>query len=131
MPTRSSVRADDYDTPQGVQQNTFVESEGGAIGGSLVGSDGYIGLSYSTSQAFTAFPARRRWRSASRIDMEQDKILSKGEWRPHANGIDAVRYWFGWSDYAHNELDRRGALTSARASPIARRRRGSRCSTRR
>lgn len=97
--------ADDYDTPQGVQKNTFVDSQGGAVGGSLVGSDGFIGVSYIHFESLYGIPGAEAAADLSRIDMNQDKILSKGEWRPHAAGIEAIRYWFGWSDYAHNELD--------------------------
>lgn len=96
--------ADDYDTPHGVQENTFVDSQGGAIGASLVGSDGFFGLSYVHYESLYGIPGEEAVEEKSRIDMGQDKILSKGEWRPHAAGIDAIRYWFGWSDYAHNEL---------------------------
>jgi iron complex outermembrane receptor protein len=96
--------ADDYDTPQGVQENTFVESQGGAVGASLVGSDGFVGVSYAHFESLYGIPGADAVAERSRIDMGQDKIQSKGEWRPDANGIAAIRYWFGWSDYAHNEL---------------------------
>lgn len=105
-------RADDYDTPHGVQPNTFVESDGGAVGGSLVGSDGFVGVSYSRFASLYGIPGEEAVEERSRIDLVQDKILSKGEWRPHAAGIDAVRYWFGWSDYAHNELVDEGDVGS-------------------
>jgi iron complex outermembrane receptor protein len=104
--------ADDYDTPQGVQENTFVESQGGAVGGSLVGTDGYLGLAYIHYESLYGIPGEDAVEERSRIDMNQDKILSKGEWRPHAGGVDAVRYWFGWSDYAHNELVDEGDVGS-------------------
>jgi len=105
-------RSDDYDTPHGVQPNTYVESEGGALGGSLVGSDGFIGLSYSRFASLYGIPGEEAVEENSRIDMAQTKLLSKGEWRPQANGVDAVRYWFGWSDYAHNELVDEGEIGS-------------------
>ena len=40
-----------------------------------------------------------------RIDMGQDKLTGKAEWRIRDFGIEAIRTWFGYSDYAHNELD--------------------------
>ena len=52
----------------------------------------------------------------SRIDMEQDKVQSRGEWRVNGAGIEAIRYWFGMSDYQHNEIDRMRPATSARCS---------------
>jgi len=101
-------RADDYDTPQGVQFNSFVESDGGALGGSLIGPDGFVGVSYSRFASLYGIPGDEAEEERGRIDLAQDKILSKGEWRPKANGVEAIRYWFGWSDYAHNELDFNG-----------------------
>ena len=101
--------ADDYDTPHGTQFNSFVESDGGAVGGSIIGSDGYIGVSYSRFASLYGIPGAEAETERGRIDLAQDKILSKGEWRPNANGVEAVRYWFGWSDYAHNELDFTGS----------------------
>ncbi len=105
-------RAEDYDTPQGVQKNTFVESDGDAFGGSLVGRDGYIGVSYSRFASLYGIPGEEAVEENSRIDLAQDKLLSRGEWRADAGGIDAVRYWFGWSNYAHNELVGAGEVGS-------------------
>ena len=36
--------------------------------------------------------------------MQQDKIQSRGEWRVRDMGIEAIRSWFGVSDYAHKEI---------------------------
>jgi iron complex outermembrane receptor protein len=36
--------------------------------------------------------------------MEQDKVQAKGEWRVRDSGIEAIRFWFGASDYGHDEL---------------------------
>ena len=36
--------------------------------------------------------------------MQQDKVNAKGEWHVHNSGIESLRFWFGASDYAHNEL---------------------------
>lgn len=94
-------KADDYDTPLGKQANTFVDSEGFSFGSSRVGSDGFAGVAFTHFESLYGIPASEE---NTRIDMEQSKILSKGEWRVRSNGIDAVRYWFGASDYAHNEV---------------------------
>jgi iron complex outermembrane receptor protein len=37
--------------------------------------------------------------------MGQDKINAKAEWRAPDLGLAAIRAWFGWDNYAHNELD--------------------------
>lgn len=41
-----------------------------------------------------------------RIDLAQQKVQARGEWRPRAYGVDAIRFWFGASDYKHDELAR-------------------------
>jgi iron complex outermembrane receptor protein len=96
--------ANDYDTPQGTEFNSFVERQGGSVGTSLVGSNGYVGLSYVRFDSLYGIPGDDAREERPRIDLNQDKIISKGEWQPHSFGIDAIRYWFGASDYAHNEL---------------------------
>ena len=40
----------------------------------------------------------------TRIDLEQIKVTSKGEYRPQSSAIEAIRFWFGATDYKHNEL---------------------------
>lgn len=99
--------AGNYDTPRGIQENSFVESEGGAAGASFIGPDGFIGVAFVRVESLYGIPAE-----AARIDLEQDKILSKGEWRVHTGGIDVARFWFGASDYAHDEITPDGEVGS-------------------
>jgi len=40
----------------------------------------------------------------TRIDAHQTKITAKGEYRPDAAAIDAIRFWAGAVDYRHNEI---------------------------
>src|SRR4029079_18686265 len=40
----------------------------------------------------------------TRIDAHQTKFTAKGEYRPDAAAIDAVRFWAGATDYKHNEI---------------------------
>ena len=40
----------------------------------------------------------------TRIDARETKVTAKGEYRPQAGGIDAVRFWYGYTDYRHNEI---------------------------
>ncbi len=91
--------AGNYDTPLGIQDNSFVESEGGAVGASFIGSDGLIGVAFVRVESQYGIPAE-----VASIDLEQDKILSRGEWRVQSGGIDVARFWFGASDYAHDEV---------------------------
>ena len=97
-------RADDYDTPKGVQPNTFVDSEGFSFGLSTVWNSGFIGVSFTRFNSLYGIPGEEAIEARPRIDLEQDKIHAKGEFRVRDYGIDAIRFWFGASDYAHNEV---------------------------
>lgn len=96
--------ANDYDTPRGREFNSFVEREGGAVGGSVVGSDGYIGVALTRLTSLYGIPGEEAEEERPRIDLTSNRVISKGELRPREHGIDAVRYWFGATDYDHNEL---------------------------
>lgn len=97
--------ADDYDSPRGTVVNSFVESKGGSLGASLIGSDGYVGVAFARIESLYGIPGEEAEEGVDpRIDMVQDKVLAKGEWRVRDYGIDAIRFWFGASDYRHNEL---------------------------
>jgi iron complex outermembrane receptor protein len=91
--------AGDYDTPQGRMANSFVDAEGFSVGGSLIGPQGFIGIAFTRYSALYGIPAED-----ARIDMIQDKFQSRGEWRVGGMGVEAIRYWFGASDYNHKEV---------------------------
>lgn len=96
--------AGDYATPAGRQFNTFVDSDGFAVGASAIGLDGFIGIAFSRYNSLYGIPGKDAIDARTRIDMQQDKIQSRGEWRVRDYGIEAIRFWFGASDYAHNEI---------------------------
>lgn len=91
--------AGNYDTPQGRMANSFVDNEGFSVGGSFIGPGGFVGMSFTRYDALYGIPGEE-----ARIDMLQDKFQSRGEWRVGRMGIEAIRYWFGVSDYEHKEV---------------------------
>lgn len=97
-------RADDYETPHGTQENSFVDSETFSVGTSYVWNDGFIGVAFSRFDSLYGIPGGEAAERGVRIDMNQDRFTSRGEWRPKSNGIEAIRYWFGISDYRHDEI---------------------------
>lgn len=97
-------RAEDYDTPHGRQANSFVDSDGFSLGTSYVWSSGFVGVAFSRFNSLYGIPGEEALEERPRIDMQQDKIMSKGEWRVRDFGVEAIRYWFGSTDYAHNEV---------------------------
>ena len=97
--------ANDYQSPRGTVLNSFVESEGASIGTSLIGTDGFVGVSFTRFASLYGIPGEEAEEGVNpKIDMEQNKLMARGEWRVRSSGIDAVRLWFGASDYAHDEL---------------------------
>lgn len=98
--------ADDYRTPHGIQSNTYVDSSGTTLGGSYVWRDGYIGAAFTRFDSTYGIPGIEAAAVNDRIDMGQDKVTARAEWRPRDYGITAIRASFGFSDYAHDELFR-------------------------
>lgn len=97
--------ADDYDTPRGRQRNSVVDSEGLGLGISRIWSDGFLGISVSRIDSVYGVPGEEADEGVDpRIDLAQQKLQARGEWRPLQFGVEAVRFWFGASDYKHNEL---------------------------
>lgn len=101
-------RAGDYRIPGGVQANTRLQSEGQAVGGSYIFDGGYIGTAIQHITSLYHIPGVADAQQNLRIDMEQTKWTSKGEWRAPVEGIDAVRFTFGASNYKHDELGLNG-----------------------
>ncbi|HWB46816.1 MAG TPA: TonB-dependent receptor [Hyphomicrobiaceae bacterium] len=97
--------ANDYGTPRGTQANSFVDNSGFAVGSSFIGRDGFLGVSFSRFNALYGIPGADALTEKPRIDMQQDKVQTRGEWRVGSLGIEAIRLWGGASSYAHNEID--------------------------
>lgn len=81
-------RSEDYSIPRspltgGKQRNSYVQSDGQAIGGSyfLPDNRGYIGVSFSHFTSRYGIPGTESSESKTRIDMEQFKLASKGEFK--------------------------------------------------
>ncbi|MEO0618395.1 MAG: TonB-dependent receptor [Pseudomonadota bacterium] len=96
--------ADDYDTPRGKQFNTFVDSDGFALGFSLVGRNGFVGVSYTEFNSLYGIPGEEAAEKQPRIELQQKKVQAKGELRVGDFGIDTLRFWFGTTDYTHDEV---------------------------
>jgi len=101
----SRRRTDDYETPNGTQFNSFVEADSVAYGLSLVGSQGFIGVSVSRYSSFYGITGgEEAEEKVPRIDLEQNKLNARGEWRVGGVAVEAVRFWFGATEYGHNEV---------------------------
>ena len=108
--------ADDYRVPHspyrfdptrpfnGTQPNSSLRTSGGSFGASYLFDQGFIGAAVTQSNALYHIPGIEAEDRKTRIDARETKFTTKGEYRPDASGIDAVRFWYGYTDYKHNEV---------------------------
>jgi iron complex outermembrane receptor protein len=88
----------------GRQPNSALRSDGQAIGGSYFFTGGFAGLALIQNNNLYRIPGPDGEGHNTRIDAKQTKVIGKGEYRPSATFIDAVRFWWGFTNYKHNEI---------------------------
>ena len=88
----------------GTQPNTQMHAEGGAVGGSYVYDQGFVGVAVVQNDTVYHIPGIDGEDHQTRIDAHQTKVMSKGEYRADSPYIDTVRFWAGATDYHHDEL---------------------------
>ncbi|MBT1509707.1 TonB-dependent receptor [Bradyrhizobium sp. SRL28] len=88
----------------GRQPNSAMQADGASIGGSYIFSGGFIGAAITQNDTLYRIPGIDGADHQTRIDARQTKFTAKGEYRPDAAAIDAVRFWAGATDYKHNEI---------------------------
>jgi iron complex outermembrane recepter protein len=88
----------------GRQPNSSARSDGASIGGSYIFHGGFIGAAVTQNDSLYRIPGIDGADHQTRIDARQSKFTAKGEYRPDAAAIDAVRFWAGATDYKHNEI---------------------------
>ena len=87
----------------GRQPNSASQSAGAAVGGSWLFDGGYAGIAVSRFTSDFYVPGIATAAARQHNDLEQTKITGKGEYRPDAAALAAVRYWTGHSEYRHDE----------------------------
>lgn len=102
-------QAGDYRIPGGLQANSSYRAEGHAVGGSYIFERGFIGMSFQDTAMTYFIPGIDSAKVKNHIDLHQKKWTSRGELRVGESGIDSVRYWLGYTDYHHNEINGVGA----------------------
>ncbi|TDR94536.1 TonB-dependent receptor [Enterovirga rhinocerotis] len=96
-------QSDDYRTPRGRQFNSAGRSEGGAIGISLIGDGGFIGIGASHSYSVYGIPGGEAAEGRTKLNPVQEKVYARGERRFEAGPFSAFRFWLGSSTYRHDE----------------------------
>jgi iron complex outermembrane receptor protein len=89
----------------GRQPNSSNSAAGASVGGSYLFDGGYAGLSISRFTSDYYVPGIATSENGQHNDLQQTKIQGKGEYRPDNVAIAAVRYWTGYSEYRHDEVD--------------------------
>jgi iron complex outermembrane receptor protein len=88
----------------GRQPNSASQADGASIGGSYIFDGGFIGAAVTQNDSLYRIPGIDGADHQTRIDAHQTKFTAKGEYRPDAAAIDAIRFWAGATDYKHNEI---------------------------
>ena len=109
-------KASDYNVPSypylndpnqpfnGRQPNSAAQASGASVGGSYIFDGGFIGAAITQNDSLYRIPGIDGADHQTRIDAHQTKFTAKGEYRPDAAAIDAIRFWAGATDYKHNEI---------------------------
>ncbi|GGF55096.1 TonB-dependent receptor [Azorhizobium oxalatiphilum] len=94
----------DYSIPGGGKEaNTYVRSNGQAVGLTYNFDGGYVGSALTRFASTYGIPGGEEAELQTNIDMEQLKWLSKGEYRFASGPVESVRFWTGLSKYEHSE----------------------------
>lgn len=88
----------------GRQPNSWTGSNEASVGGSYLFPGGYNGIAYVRTDNIYGIPGAGGEGERTRIHGRQDKLIGKGEFRPGGSVVDAVRWWWGYTDYRHNEI---------------------------
>ncbi|SFK42606.1 iron complex outermembrane recepter protein [Sphingomonas sp. NFR04] len=100
--------ASDYDTPLGVQQNSFFRGHGASVGGSyFFGGDdaSHVGLSVSQYNSKYGIPSDTTY-----IDMRQTKVMSRDVFAVNAGPLKSINLDASYADYTHDEKEPDGTI---------------------
>lgn len=100
---------DDYDTPLGVQRNSFVRTRTGAVGASLVGAEGFVGASIARYDNRYGNPGEPgdpvTGDPGVSLDMLQDRFEMKAGLDRDFGIFTALRAGFAHTAYQHTEFE--------------------------
>jgi iron complex outermembrane receptor protein len=109
----------------GVVENTDSETQGGALGVSYIGDNGFVGISLSTFDSEYGIPGHHHHEEEEplpgepeeeeeivRIDLDQMRVDAKGEFDLDGKFLSGIRFRAAVNDYEHVELE--GAETGTK-----------------
>ena len=99
----------DYDTPDGKQPNSFIDTKTGALGASLVGDAGFLGFSAARYEDRYGNPGEpgdlANGERGVFIDMLQNRFELKGGVNQPFGVFDSLRASVAHTDYEHTEFE--------------------------
>ena len=102
--------AGDYDTPLGVQSNSFIRGWGGSLGGSyFFGADkgSHIGAAVIHYDSQYGIPADTAW-----IDMHQTKVIGRSSFELGDGLLKSLDVDASYGDYQHQEKNPDGSVNT-------------------
>lgn len=97
--------ADPYDTPVGVAENQFVDTLSYGAGVSQIGDWGFLGLAVKRTEDEYGLLPHHAGEPAGRIELEQTRIESRGDFRVDWGPFNRIDYGLQHSDYTHTEFE--------------------------
>lgn len=108
--------------PEGMIPNSDSDSASWSGGLAWTGTRGHLGAAYTRYRSRYGLPGESHAHgeeeddaeapalfAGPRIRLDQERVDVRGEWRPEAGAISALRLHAGHSDYQHRELEPNGA----------------------
>jgi iron complex outermembrane receptor protein len=99
----------DYETPDGVQRNSFVDTRTGGVGASWLGADGFLGVSVSDYDNQYGNPGEPGdadvGEAGVSLDLSQRRYELKGGLQRGFGPFDGLRASVARTDYEHTEFE--------------------------
>jgi iron complex outermembrane receptor protein len=100
--------AGDYDTPSGVQRNSFFRGDGGSLGASYffgIDHENHVGAAITQYDAQYGIPSDTTY-----IDMRQTKVMTRSSFKLGDGLVRRFNLDGSYADYAHDEKEPDGTI---------------------
>ncbi len=106
----SARDTDPYETPEGEALNQYTSLRNYAAGGAFVGDWGFAGVAVKRTEDEYGLLPHDPSEPGGRIELEQTRIETRGDFRVSAGPFQRVDYGFQHSDYEHTEFEGDGEV---------------------